>query len=316
MEATLQVPIQSHLFPNSRLAAIDIGSNACRLTIAETHDFAHLHILERVRIPLRLGNDSFSNGIFSEQTMHQTELVFKNFKKLINHYNVSYTTAYATSAMRNAKNSRTLIQRLKKTSGIPLKVIDGNVEAQTIFLGIKKNKSLVSEDCLLIDIGGGSTELTIVHREQILDMRSFPIGTVRLLQEKQKGWKELLSQSLQQMHEFLLPYHINPALSIVGTGGNLRRIGKLRQKILNKTDISFIKQKEINLIRKILKDKTPLQNSQKYKMRLERAEVLPFALEILCGILVPFSGKKIDLPNIGLADGILQLILNEQAHLN
>ncbi|MBP9673778.1 MAG: hypothetical protein KBD63_01675 [Bacteriovoracaceae bacterium] len=297
------------LISMKKIAAIDIGSNALRLAIAEIHAHDHLVVTKRVRIPLRLGGDAFSQKTFSETTMNKTERVFKNFKKILKDENVEEISALATSAFRESANSPALSERIEKSSGIKIKTIDGIEEANTIYLGISPSGLLQNESAVLIDLGGGSLEITLVKKGMLVKTHSFDLGTLRLLNLKnKKERKEFLNKFSQDITEFIKNQDLSKTC-LIGTGGNLRRLGKLRKKVFKKDDITFMRKAEINSLYEKAKDISLLNRAKKLDLQINKAEVLIPTLEVLRMLFTLIPANRIILPNLGLIDGIFQRIL-------
>ena len=173
-----------------RISSIDIGSNAIRQVIVETdrEDLATNQwiTLKKYRAPLRLGSDVFEYGRIQPETINQLIVVFKKIAKFNKKYKVQTSIAVATSAMRDAKNNTAVINRIKKETGIKITVITGALEAKYIQQSIIKSNLINFDNSLLIDIGGGSLELTAVRDLQIKEAGSFPLGVVRLMKKIRK----------------------------------------------------------------------------------------------------------------------------------
>ena len=166
-----------------KISAIDVGSNAMRMVIGEVDEARQVHTIENIRLPVRLGQDVFSKGYLEEKTIQQTEEVFLRFKQMAEDYDVQELRAVATSAAREAANSDLLIDRVFQTSGIEIEIISGEEEARLIHLGVAHILNLKNKRTLLIDIGGGSVDVTISHGQNIISTDSYSLGTVRLLEK-------------------------------------------------------------------------------------------------------------------------------------
>ena len=170
----------------TKYAAIDIGSNALRLLISNVIEYKKETITLKnslVRVPIRLGEDAFTTGIISRNNIKQIIRSMKAFKNLMKVHNVKNYLAFATAALREAKNGKDVVDRVKKKSGINIQIINGKKEAKIIsnsnvFEGIDSKKTI-----LYIDVGGGSTELSIIRNKKVLKSISLKIGTVRLLED-------------------------------------------------------------------------------------------------------------------------------------
>src|SRR5919109_3294484 len=165
------------------IAAIDVGTNAMRLVIGSVHPDHRIDLLENIREPVRLGKDVFARGSISEETTERAIEAFQKFKRLIDKYGVEHIKAVATSATREALNSDIFIDRIAQATGIDIATIAGEEEARLIHLAVADRVNLRNKRAILIDIGGGSVEVTLVSHGSILATVSFNMGTGRLLQK-------------------------------------------------------------------------------------------------------------------------------------
>ena len=282
-----------------RYAAIDIGSNGMRLLIAkvvETNGVTSVQKLSLTRVPIRLGEDVFTTGNISDEKKALFIKTIKAFKLLIEIYQVKDFRAVATSAMREARNGNEIVALIKKETDIDIKLIDGKMEADLIFSTIHTQKISKNDSYLFIDVGGGSTEITIFDKGKRAESKSFKIGTVRLLEEKvkEKDWEELnkwLNNVSNSDHDF----------KAIGTGGNINRYFK---SSLNK-HLEPVKYIVIKNLYDDLKLLTKEQRAEKYRLRYDRADVIVPAGEIYLNVLKKCGINEIIVPKIGLSDGIV-----------
>src|SRR5258708_16795269 len=164
------------------IAAIDVGSNAIRMVVGRVSDDQNVEIIDSTRVPVRLGQDTFLAGQIGESAMQAAADTFDRFGMIAAQFGVARMRAVATSSMREAENSDILIDRIARRSGIQLEIISGEEEARLVHLAVTKAVDLNGRDAILVDIGGGSVEVTISHADEIVWSESYPIGTVRLLQ--------------------------------------------------------------------------------------------------------------------------------------
>lgn len=292
-------------------SAIDIGSNAIRLMIAEKRD-GRIQILKKHREPLRLGQDVFESGVISSETLKKAVKVFQAFQELHQKFAVHKYRALATSATREAQNQNEFVQKIKEQTGIQIEVIDGHIEAQLIQLAVEKELSLENKVTLSLDIGGGSVEVTFVKNSNTISTRSFPLGTVRLLQQlKKRGLKEdqleiLIGENLKDLtrhiHQFVDNHSVDFA---IGTGGNLECMGRLKVQLLKKTPNTFITLQELGRIIFELKKLSVKQRIEKLELRPDRADVILPACLVAEMVLRQSEVEKMLLPAVGLRDGII-----------
>ena len=236
------------------IAAIDIGSNAIRLVIARNNENQHYEILHKYRASVRLGADVFDQGKISKKTLQQAIQTFKAFQRILIKYHIRSYVAVATSALREAKNKNEVIKEISKKTSLEIQVIDGLQEAQYIFSAVQNQMNLAPHHVLLIDIGGGSVELTFALKGRPVATKSFPLGTVRLLEKlKTRKLTEadlpfLLLESVPEIQNFIAANHSAeiPLLYAIGTGGNIEEMGKLKAQILRKHPSTSLTLEEVN----------------------------------------------------------------------
>ncbi len=272
-----------------------------------------LEVVKSVREPLRLGEDVFSKGKITSEKMLQTEEAFINLLHLFTEYEVTKIKAMATSAMRDAKNGKELHQNILNSTGIDVQTISGTLEAATIFEAVKYQISLKNKVAVLMDIGGGSTELTIVVDEQILATESFNVGTVRLLRYKTAADLELrINLQQQKMFRFLKDnISLKKIDTFVGTGGNLRRIGKIRKKILG-LGSEMCSFSEITHMEEAISRMSFVDRIRSLELDQNRADVILPAIMITQHIMKELKLDKILLPKAGLKEGIILSMLDEK----
>lgn len=288
---------------NKYYGSIDIGTNAIRMLIKQVYEKDDGTIVkntvQELRLPIRLGVDVYQYGFISEKKIEQLVKIFTCYKQLFELYNVSSYKVIATSAMREATNGQDVIKEVYKKTGYQIEIISGESEANTI--------SLIAKDCNLdgnwvfVDVGGGSTEVTLFVEDGVRESNSFELGTIRILSGKAKKetWKEL-EKTLKKYSATYGP------LNIVGTGGNINRYYKINKK---KTKKPYIR---INALKEIYDDMKNLsiqQRIEKYKIKPDRADVIVPAGEIFLKCAKCLKSDYVYVPLIGLGDAIIDLLL-------
>jgi len=297
------------------LAAIDVGSNAIRLLIANVESVEgerKMTILESIREPVRLGQDVFKSGTIAEETIDRALEAFGRFKALIDQHGVKWTKAVATSATREAQNRDLFIDRVQQHSGIEIAVIGPEEEARLIHLAVSAKINLKNKVALLVDIGGGSAEITIAADDTILSTESFRMGAVRLLQvleEKRHGerkFNQLLREYVDAAQKRIRKEIGNKKIEIcVGTGGNIETLGSLRQELFQKEEDSVINADELDGIVKKLQSLTYEERIQQLHLRPDRADVIVPAAIVVQKILRQADVDELIIPSVGLKDGLL-----------
>jgi exopolyphosphatase/guanosine-5'-triphosphate,3'-diphosphate pyrophosphatase len=289
-----------------RLAAIDIGSNAARLLIADvTQDKEgrpQFNKLNLVRVPLRLGFDVFEKGEISKEKRGMVLQTMKAYGHLINAYGVKNVIACATSAMRDASNSADLIRKIKLETGLEIEIISGDLEASIIYENHIAENMDTDHSYLYIDVGGGSTELTFFADGKLVFKHSFNIGTIRLLKDMvdDNKWNEIKDFLKTKIKD-------HKKIIAIGTGGNINKVFSLSKKKDGKPlDITLLKDyyKEISSFS--LEDRMNI-----YKLREDRADVIVPALQIYINVMRWADADEIYVPKIGLADGLIQHLYYE-----
>lgn len=293
------------------IAAIDIGSNAMRLVIGRLGYDNRLETIENLRLPVRLGQDVFSRGQIREQTAQQAIDAFIRFRKVADDYEVEKIRAIATSAMREASNSDILCDRIAQTTGIEIEIISGEEEARLIHLAVSQAVNLKNKYAILIDIGGGSVEVTLSQGNNILSTESYNMGTVRLLEKLSKRPSKLPFDKLVREYAEAAKLRIDNEIGnkkvdiCIGTGGNIEEMGVLRKKIFKRDSEELITLSELEKLIGILNKLTVQERIQKFKLKPDRADVILPASIVLKIIAQEANVKEIKIPNVGLKDGIL-----------
>lgn len=280
-------------------AAVDIGSNAVRLLVAEVIERDDHPVIKKqtlVRVPIRLGEDVFAHGAISSAKRDYLIKSLKAFRLLTEVYGVQYMRCCATSAMREATNSEEVMARVEMESGVHIETIEGKVEADLIVNTFWAQDLLKDRSYLYIDVGGGSTELTWLQGGKRVKSASFPIGTVRSLQGKVDPavWDEMQGflEELREKHGSLLA---------IGTGGNINRLfkenGNAFGEPLSRNDLR--KQRD-RIASHSFEDRVRL-----LRLRPDRADVIIPAADIFIRIMEFAEIAEVFVPKVGLADGIV-----------
>jgi len=312
------------------MAAIDVGSNGIRLVIADVSKKfkanldSHISefpftIVHAQRAAVRLGADAFHLGYLTDATVDMVTEVLQSFRDKMDGLKVSHYRAVATSAVRESSNGQAFAKTIRKRTGINLEIIGGLEEAQLMFHAISVSYPLHDESVILIDMGGGSVELTVAHEGRALGAETLPLGPVRLLaQLDSQGIPEKQIASLVTSHAHGVRTFVNTELthrenSLVSyaAGGNIEAIGKLRIPILGKTKSYKIKLNDLQTITPVLLGMSVEERISEFNLRPDRADVIAVAAVVLQMIMHEAGLKRILIPGLGIKDGILlQLKIN------
>jgi len=287
---------------NNLFAAIDIGSNAVRLLIKSiTPDDTSETFTKvlMVRVPLRLGQEAFTSGEISEEKSKQLLRLMKAFKQLIKIYDITDYRACATAAMREAKNSKALVKKIHKETNIKIEVINGQEEASIIYESHFADSLNTELNYIYVDVGGGSTEISILVNGQLIQSKSYNIGTVRLLNNKVKQEEyDRLNKDLLELKE---QYNFN---DIIGSGGNILKLNAIA-KVRKNSKLTVFKLESLN---EVLKQYSVDELITYYKLKPDRADVITHAASIYIDIAKGIGVNNIIVPTIGLADGIIHML--------
>ena len=289
------------------IAAIDIGSNGARLLIKSFDDNAPASSRIKkqlfVRIPLRLGKDVFALGKISKERQRMMMHMMKGFRQFMLLYNVEHFRACATSAMRDAENGKKVMRHIEKETGIKLEIIPGAEEAQLLCNNLVENTESGVGNFAYVDVGGGSTEISLLHDGVLAESHSFNIGTLRMLAgavtpEERNAMCRMLEKYAEDF----------PGTKIIGSGGNINRLFRLA-KI--KGDSRSL---PVATLKQLYAELAPLsleERMEQFKLKDDRADVIIPAAEIFLLVARSLKCEDILVPNISLADSIVDGIYRD-----
>ena len=286
-----------------KYAAIDIGSNAIRLLVSNVVEQEDKEPRFKksalVRVPIRLGADSFVNGKVSDENVSRMIDAMEAFKLLMKVHGVEKYKACATSAMREASNGDEIAEKILKKTGVKIDIIGGKEEAAII--SSTDLHELISGDksYLYVDVGGGSTEFTVFSKGEIVKSKSFKMGTVRLLNNTKAENKEGFKKVEAWIKENTQGYR---KISLIGSGGNINRLFKMSGRTEG-APISYI---YLNAQYQFLKKMSYSDRITELSLNSDRADVIVPATKIYLSAMKWSGARKIYVPKIGLADGIIK----------
>lgn len=288
-----------------RYAAIDIGSNAVRLLIADISKNDNGFSFKKntlVRVPLRLGDDAFLDRRISDRKVEELLKTMSAFKNLMDVYHVSAYLACATSAMREAENGAAIIKKVKELTDMDLEIIEGQREANIIYANHIEENLDIKKSYLYIDVGGGSTELSVFVNRVPIASKSFDIGTIRILdnQDKDETWEEMRDWVKENTKSL-------KNLAGIGTGGNINKLFRMSDE-KDGNPLTFLKLKALynQLNSHSLKERISV-----FGLNPDRADVIIPACEIYITLLKWTGIKQVYVPKVGLVDGIISLLIEE-----
>lgn len=293
---------------SKHFAAIDIGSNAVRLLIkCVTHDDKNpLTKVQLLRVPLRLGQDAFLHGVISAGKREKLLSLMFAYQQLMKIYEIESYRACATSAMREAANAQNILHEIHKRTGIVVEVISGEEEAR---LAARNRIEAIVGDrgrYAFVDVGGGSTEITLIHDGETVSRQSFDVGTVRLLAGVVRD--ETIA-SLRQAAEAM---RIEKEITIIGTGGNINRLARIAGKRVRNETLWTLEVKALKDLYEEMKPMTLEGRVREYDIKPDRADVIIPAAELFIMLADALNADKIVVPTAGISDGIIEE-LNRQS---
>ena len=279
-------------------AAIDIGSNAVRLlikSVGEGEDASEMTKSLLLRIPLRLGEDAFGRGKISSPKEKQLLRTIKAFRLLMKVYRVSAYRACATSAMRDASNGEKIARDIHNRTGVRVEIIDGLEEARIVYDSHMADLFGRSAHYIYVDVGGGSTEISLIADGALVGSHSYDIGTVRRLTGTVR--EEDVEALGRDLGGLASKY---PDLQIIGSGGNINKLYRMTtHRDENRLDVTKLRE-----IYTILAGKTLEQRMEEFGLNADRADVIIPAAEIFLLIAEKLGAQQIFVPMIGIIDGI------------
>lgn len=293
-----------------KFAAIDIGSNAIRLLFTQVFETKNNAVFKKdalFRVPIRLGEDVFVNQEISNEKAEDLVNTMIAFRYLMEAYHPVEYMACATSAMREAKNGEQIVKKIKNKANIDLEIIDGKKEASIIYSTHIAEKLDKNGNYIYIDVGGGSTELSLISKTKIINSQSFNLGTVRILkkQDSKSEWEKMKYWLMENKSKYL-------AIEGIGSGGNINKIYKLSDK----KDGKPLSYKNIKSIYDTIKLYSLNDRIEVLGLRPDRADVIVPAAEIFLSFMKWGNIKKLYVPEIGLSDGIIHVLYEKQKRAN
>ncbi len=281
---------------STNLAAIDIGSNAARIlikSVKKTNNGLRSKKLQFLRIPLRLGMDVFGTGEIGEEREKMLLRTMKVFRQLLILYDVKDYRICATSAFREAKNGDKVLKHVMKETKLQISIISGDEEARTI-----RDNYTGDGNLLYMDVGGGSTELSLVCDGKLIGSKSFNIGTIRILNAcvEPSRWKEM-AEAVRELTKGV------ENIRIVGSGGNINKLYRLAPKKERTKDTLHIDT--LSRIYTRLSALSLEQRMMEYDLRASRADVIVPAAQLFLMVANLVKADTILVPTVGLADGII-----------
>lgn len=292
------------------VAGIDTGSNAIRMVIGKCIRGQSPQVIEVVRIPIRLGKDVFASGSIKRKTASDLIQAFRRFRKIMDFYGVIQHKAVATSAFREARNASDLINRIFISSQIKVEVIDGQEEARLVLMAISRFFGSRKLDALIIDIGGGSVETILSRKGKVTVIDSLRMGTVRLIKDysPDRDFEQMRRRIRQVVRGFIRRHGFSETkLSeiLIVTGGNARCLGRLAFQFLGIRTHLRMSFSELEMLISLLQSMSTKSRQEELGLKPDRADVILPAAIILYEFMIGFGYGSVEMPAVGLKDGVL-----------
>ena len=299
------------------LAAIDAGSNAMRLLIGRVGRNGGVEVVKNSREAVRLGKDVFADGRMSRKIMKAATAAFRRFRETADEWGVEHTVAVGTSALREAENRDELLDRIHRKTGIEVNVIGGLEEARLVHLAVSRKIDISEGEAVLVDIGGGSVEVTLTSGGVLIESQTLKVGTVRMLQvlnDPERGFSDFMAQIEEIKSETrdwttgVLGHHLVGRL--VGTGGNVESIADLTGKRAGRKATSFASSGDLQRIQTQLESLSFKERQQELRLRPDRADVIYPAVIVVQALMNTVWASNLAIPRVGLKDGVLLELAN------
>lgn len=292
-----------------RVAAVDIGSNAIRFSAAEFLDRSSRVELDYQRVPVRLGHSAFLTGRLTPENMEIAVEALTSFRRLLDTLEIRDVRVVATSAVRESRNGGELAERVRREAGLRIETITGSEEARLVWLAVRDRLPLEGR-WMLVDLGGGSLEVSVVRRAGIEWSESHTMGTVRLLEDlggTEPGSERRLGRLLAEYTRTMrLPVLDDEGLAgLIATGGNIETLAKLADAAPDASGVSRLPVAALKAMNRRLADMTFRRRVDELGLREDRADVIVPAGHIYARVAELAGAQEIVVPHVGVKDGVL-----------
>jgi exopolyphosphatase/guanosine-5'-triphosphate,3'-diphosphate pyrophosphatase len=303
-------------FP-TRVAAIDVGSNAMRFIAAEFIGPAHYTVLEQTRTPVRLGHDVFLTGRLTDSAMNAAIVALASYQQRLRTTDITRYRAVATSAVRDSDNGDEFVERARAEAGIEIEMITGAEEVRLVHQAVRNRIDLGEDRWILVDLGGGSVEVSLVDDRDVRWSVSHGMGSVRLLEELQVAGDEP-GRFRRRLEEYASTMRV-PAVGrsrragFIATGGNIEALAKMADA---PTDDRGVARLPIETLRRLIEQLAHLSYHQRVTelgLREDRADVILPAATVYEQLCAQTGFDVIHVPQVGLKDGVIIDLVDDYA---
>jgi exopolyphosphatase/guanosine-5'-triphosphate,3'-diphosphate pyrophosphatase len=299
-----------------RAGAVDAGSNAIRFLAAEFSDERHYDPLVFDRVPIRLGHQVFLQGRLAPEALDAAVRAFVTFRDHLASQGIQHYRAIATSAVREARNGQTLVDRIARETGIRLEVITGTEEARLVHLAVGSRIDLTGGTWILADLGGGSVEVSLVDDAGILWSESHTMGSVRLLEELSGtesdpgAFQRLLAEYVSVLRIPAPAQYWQPS-GFIATGGNIEALAQLGVAEQDESGVMKLNVADLAAVIDMLARMSYRQRMEKFGLRDDRADVILPAAMVYQRLAQLVGVSHILVPNVGVKEGIVLDLIDD-----
>lgn len=302
-------------FP-TRVAGVDMGSNALRFVAVEFRDPEHFEVLESERVPVRLGQHAFRRGYLDPALMRRAVEAVERFRARMNDLGIVHHRAIATSAVRESRNGQELVERIRSRTGIRVETISGAEEGRLVWRAIRSRIPSSDRRWLLADLGGGSVEVSFAAANELLWTESLPLGTVRLLEEIDSGANASTSslRSLLRAYTDPLAESVRAAGRVDGmiaTGGNADTLADLSGVPADPQGIRTLTTSQLRALASQLGALSTDERMTRFALREDRADVILPAAIVYERLAEVGDTDTLIVPGVGLKEGLLLELMDE-----
>lgn len=294
------------------IAAIDAGSNALRLAVARAESPWEIYRLTTERYPLRLGHRAFTERRFDEATLRKAVKAFRHFRRVMDKHGVEKYRAVATSATREARNRQVLIDRIQRGAGIRLEVVGGAEEARLVRTAVLAAVGDKLSPRVIIDLGGGSLEISSLWQGSLESSVELPVGTVRLMESLKlhgamtPSQVEKVADYVRSFLRSLLPKRPDlVGAPAVACGGNAEALAQIAagpaEHGFDTLNLRLLRDRMWDIVRRSVPSRM-----KQYHVRRDRAEVMGIAAVILTALGQWLGLRELIVPGVGVREGVLR----------
>lgn len=314
--------------PVGRLAVVDVGSNAVRTTVAELagDGSGEVVVIEAHREPVRLGGDVFLSGRVSPQKLDELVVALTRFRARCDALGVGRITCIATSAVRDAANRDEVVERVRDATGLELRVVSGSEEAWLLTTAVRKKIDLGTGRSLLVDLGGGSVEVSIVEDGELVHSDSYRLGALRVLQALEGGraaatgktFLDLVDEYVRSLDDRIRD-HLGdgPVDRYVATGGNVDSIADLlarESRVTRRDGVEALRLDDVRDLTARLAAVGFQERKQTFDLRPDRADTILQAAVVYYRLGRIARVDNVLVPRVGMRDGLLEELVAECRH--